>query len=175
MNNTELQKLCESVGRRLTDKPCQVRFRQPAFIDANGTACKRNRTAVLDIKPGLGSKEFLHTFLHELGHVKTLWGSWTMEIPDIQSGSLRIPEIFETSSEISFIEQEADRLAGEWFQYANEHADEREGSWLVKRLKALEHYMEHSLVPVSEELVVRAVNAGVENAMAKVRKNFEGR
>lgn len=169
MNNTELKALCESVGRTLTGKPVQVRFRQPAYKDARGTACRRGRTAVLDIKPGLNSETFLDTLLKEIAHVKTLWGSWTISVPDFEPGSLRLPAIYKTSPENSFIENEAERLAGEWFQFANEYADNYSGSWLAKRLQALEDKRKIEMAA----LVDRAVERGIEKAMDRVRENWK--
>lgn len=166
MNNTELKSLCERVGTRLTGKPCLVRFQEPAWKGAKGTACKRNRTAVIDILPGLNSVEFLHVLLHELGHVKTLWTSWTVKVPEYAPGSLSIPAAFKTSGTVSLAEQAANQLAEQWLDYADRHADKHEGTWLTKRLKALERYF----APEIE----RAIDAGVEMALAKVRKNFEG-
>jgi hypothetical protein len=171
MKNTELQKLCESVGRRLTMRPVQVRFRQPAWQGAKGSACKRGRTAVVDIRPGLSSTEFLSVFLHEIGHVKTLWGSWTVRVPDYKPGSLRLPASFRTSGAVKVSEDAASQLACEWLNYANEHAAEHQGTWLVSRLKALEHYLEPELLAIQE----RAVNQAVERVLVRVQKNLKGR
>jgi len=157
MNNSELKALCEKVGRMLTNRNVRVRFQQPAYVNAKGTACKRGRTAYVDILPGMTSEEFLWTFLHELGHVKTLWGSWSGTVPEYEPGELRLPELYETSPEISIIEDAAIKLAEEWFQYAEKHVDKYEDSWLVARLRALSHYLEPEIEEIMERAVERAV------------------
>ena len=171
MKNTELQKLCESVGRRLTMRPIQVRFRQPAWQGAKGSACKRGRTAVVDIKPGLSSQEFLWVLSHELGHVKTLWGSWTVRVPDYAPGSLRLPASFRNSGAVKVSEDAASQLAREWLNYAERHSGKYKGSWLVSRLKALEHYLEPELLAIQD----KAVNQAVERVLVRVQKNLKGR
>lgn len=171
MKNAELKSLCEKVGRRLTMRPVQVRFRQPAWREAKGSACKRGRTAVVDVKPGLGSKEFLFVLCHEFGHVKVLWGSWTVQVPDYKPASLRLPAGLKAAGAVKVSENAANDLAREWLNYANEHAAEHQGTWLVSRLKALEHYLEPELLAIME----RAVNSGVEKAIKRVPVNREGR
>ena len=163
----ELKVLCERVGRRLTMRPVQVRFQQPAWREAKGSACKRGRTAVVDIKPGLSSEEFLFVLLHEFGHIKCLWGSWTVKVPDYKPGSLRLPAGLKAAGAVSVSEDAANRLAKEWYAYSQRHSAKYEGSWLKRNLLSLEHYMEPELLEIME----RAVNSGVEKAMKKVQKN----
>lgn len=169
MNNLEMKRLCERVGKRLTNKPVSVRFQQPAYRDAKGTACKRNRTAVVDIRPGMSSEEFLNTFLHECGHVKTLWGSWTVKVPDYKPGSLRIPASFRTAGTVKIAEEAANVLAEEWLNYAERYASKYEGSWLVSRLKSLEHYLEPKLLEMQEKAVNKAVDGAVERVLVRVK------
>jgi len=187
MTSNELKALCESVGRKLTMRPVRVRFQQPAYENAVGTACRRGSVAVVDIIPGLTGEKFLIVFLHELGHVKTLWGSWTVEVPDFQPGSLRVPEIYDTSRALNVTEQEAERLACEWREYAEKYADRHSGSWLEKRLKALECYLEPEMAELNEmvEQAVKRVqverereraelvNSAVESALKRVQVRFE--
>ena len=169
MKSAELKALCEAVGRRLTMRPVQVRFQEPAWKGAKGTACKRGRTAVIDIKPGLGSRDFLFTYLHELGHVKVLWGSWTVKVPDYKPGSLRFPAGLKTVGSVKVSEDAANTLAKEWYSYAERHSGKYEGDWLVSRLKALEHYLEPELLAIQE----RAVNQAVERVLVRVQKNLK--
>lgn len=165
MNNAELKRLCEQVGYRLTNKPVQVRFQEPAWKGAKGAVARRGTKAVVDILPGQTGEEFLSVLLHELGHVKVLWTSWTVKVPDYEPGSLNLPASFRTSGTVKVSEDAAEHLKGVWLKYAEENAGKYEGSWLERRLNALAHYLE----PELQAIVNKAVKQAVEKALAGVQ------
>jgi hypothetical protein len=116
------QSLLNNVARHLSGRPAVVvRLQPPAWDGAGGCAWKTARGgAIIDIDPG--TRDFFHTFLHEIAHLRYDFSQMTpTELWKSDPGSLKSHPGLQLPNTPTR-EGKADNQAEIWHRFAVENA-----------------------------------------------------
>lgn len=112
--------LMQAVANHLTGRQVIVRMQTPVTTNSLGTVqIKADGVPVVDIDPGLGQWT-MHTFLHELAHVKLHAGQ--MVRSNLDQAKPQTITVNKMDKRPTW-EVQADELRDHWMNYAKAHSD----------------------------------------------------
>lgn len=152
------RQLVGKVASRLTGKACIIRQRLPYLrgIDALVQRDKLTGRPVIDINPALEEGLYLRYLLHELAHVAREWGSMApTDYTTLPPASVTPTRQYITDQATRPEEGEAERLAGQWLEYAERRAG-KAGS-LESKLTALLGWFPDDLQTIIDNAVRTAI------------------